>query len=79
MHCNLSSIQHWQLAIIATRDASRNELCPLCIHKYKTVWQGIRKEGIQIAGYLDDCIVVMPQTTLEEAQQQLKTAINYFT
>ena len=52
---------------------------PLCIHKYKTVWQGIRKEGIQIAGYLDNCIVVMPQTTLEEAQQQLKTAINYFT
>ena len=52
---------------------------PLCIHNYKTVWQGTGKEGIQIAGYLDDCIVVMPQTTLEEAQQQLKTAINYFT
>lgn len=45
----------------------------------KTVWRGIRKEGIQIVGYLDDCIVIMPQTTLEEAQQQLKTAINHFT
>ena len=43
------------------------------------VWKGIRKEGIQIARYLDDCIVLMPQTTLEEAQQQLKTAINHFT
>ena len=43
------------------------------------VQKGIRKEGIQIVGYIDDCIVEMPQTTLEEVQQQLKTAINHFT
>ena len=45
----------------------------------KTAWRGIRKEGIQIVGYLDDCIVIMPQVTLEEAQQQLATAISHFT
>ena len=45
----------------------------------KTVWRELRRQGIQMVGYLDDCIIVMPRMTYQEAQQQLTMAIRTFT
>ena len=45
----------------------------------KTVWRELRRQGIQMVGYLDDCIIVMPHMTYQEAQQQLTMAIRTFT
>ena len=45
----------------------------------KIVWRELRQQGIQMVGYLDDCIIVMPHMTYQEAQQQLTMAIRTFT
>ena len=45
----------------------------------KTVWRALRKKGINTIGYLDDCLLVMPRMSFQEAQAQLNTARKLFT
>lgn len=45
----------------------------------KTVWRALRAQNIQVLGYLDDCLLVMPRMSKEEAQEQLKAGVDMFT
>lgn len=45
----------------------------------KTVWRELRRRGIQVVGYLDDCLLILPRMSLQMAQNQLDIAVKVFT